>query len=80
MDIVFVNYAGNRTRVPAKIGESILSAALNAKYTFVDGKWLHSLCAISTYVVATLNWWRFSPGACGGGGKPIDFLHKEGSW
>lgn len=38
VDIVFVNYAGSRTRVPAKIGESILAAATRAKYTFVDGE------------------------------------------
>ena len=48
VDIVFVNYAGNRTRVPAKVGESILTAALKAKYTFVDG----ALCDLGMRTVS----------------------------
>lgn len=55
VDIVFVNYAGIRKRVPAKVGGTLLDAAKGVKYEFLDG-------------------------ACGGGGRPLDHLHKEGSW
>lgn len=37
MNITFVNYAGERTRLPGRVGDSLLDVALRYKYTFVDG-------------------------------------------
>lgn len=38
VDVVFVNYAGVRTRVPAVVGQTLLDAAKNVKYEFIDGE------------------------------------------
>jgi ferredoxin len=53
--ITFVNYAGERQRLPARVGDSLLDVAVRYGYKYVDG-------------------------ACGGGGSPVDVLHKEGQW
>ena len=55
VNITFVNYSGERKKLPAMVGDSLLTVAKRYQYEFVDG-------------------------ACGGGGSPIDKLHKEGDW
>ena len=35
--VTFVNYAGERTRLPGKVGDSLLDVAARYKYSYVDG-------------------------------------------
>jgi ferredoxin len=37
VNITFVNYAGERTRLPGKVGDSLYDVARRYKYDFVDG-------------------------------------------
>ena len=37
MSITFVNYAGVRTRLPGRVGDSLLDIASKHGYAFVDG-------------------------------------------
>ncbi len=37
MNITFVNYAGERTKLPAREGDSLLTVAQRYHYTYVDG-------------------------------------------
>lgn len=37
MNITFVNYAGERRRLPASVGDSLLAVAQKFSYEFVDG-------------------------------------------
>lgn len=53
--MTFVNYAGERTRLPARVGESLASVAMRYNYKYLDA-------------------------VCGGGGDPVDVLHKDGAW
>jgi ferredoxin len=55
VNVTFVNYAGDRTRLPGRVGDTLLDVAKRYNYNFVDG-------------------------ACGGGGAPVEKLHKEGKW
>ncbi len=37
VSITFVNYAGERTKLPGRVGDSLLDVARRYKYDFVDG-------------------------------------------
>jgi len=37
VNVTFVNYAGERTRLPGRVGDSLLEVAARYKYSFVDG-------------------------------------------
>ena len=37
MNVTFVNYAGERTRLPGRVGDSLFDVAKRHKYTHVDG-------------------------------------------
>ncbi len=92
MDITFINYAGARKRLPARVGESLLQAAQRAKYEFVDGERKNREHATSPLLPSPLPltlshppspspfFFPFSSGACGGGASPADVLHKQGGW
>jgi len=39
VNITFVNYAGVRTKLPGRVGDSLLDVARRYKYEHVDGKY-----------------------------------------
>lgn len=90
MNITFVNYAGERTSLPGKVGDSLYEVARKYKYEFLDGA---SRCtrqhgkAMGEIVGGSVCLRLLLPprplccaAGCGGGGSEQEKLHKEGQW
>jgi hypothetical protein len=78
VNITFVNYAGERTTLPGRVGDSLYEVARRFKYEFLDGEWTRHDAKRRTGLV--LHDMGCVAVGCGGGGSQVEKFHKQGQW